>query len=52
VKSREGAQFRIWATQILRKHLIEGYTLNEQRLRNQREKLKNLKYAIRFLKIS
>lgn len=33
VKSRQGAQFRIWATQTLRDHLLRGYTLNEKRLR-------------------
>lgn len=33
VKSPQGTQFRIWATRTLRDHLIRGYTLNEQRLR-------------------
>jgi prophage maintenance system killer protein len=33
VKSRQGTQFRIWATRTLKEHLIRGYTLNEQRLR-------------------
>lgn len=33
VKSKRGAQFRIWATQTLRDHLVRGYTLNERRLR-------------------
>jgi prophage maintenance system killer protein len=33
VKSPEGTQFRIWATRTLRDHLVRGYTLNEQRLR-------------------
>lgn len=33
VKSRRGTQFRIWATNTLRDHLIRGYTLNEKRLR-------------------
>ena len=52
VNSKLGTQFRIWATQILKKHLIEGYTLNEQRLKNQKEKFKSLKYAVRLLKVS
>ncbi len=34
VKSQRGTQFRIWATNILRDHLIRGYTLNEKRLRD------------------
>jgi hypothetical protein len=33
VKSPQGTQFRIWATRTLKDHLIRGYTLNEQRLR-------------------
>lgn len=33
VNSKRGTQFRIWATQTLKDHLIQGYTLNERRLR-------------------
>jgi prophage maintenance system killer protein len=33
VKSKRGTQFRIWATQTLKDHLLRGYTLNEKRLR-------------------
>jgi prophage maintenance system killer protein len=33
VNSKRGTQFRIWATQTLKDHLIRGYTLNERRLR-------------------
>ena len=33
VKSERGTQFRIWATQTLKDHLIQGYTLNERRPR-------------------
>ncbi len=32
VKSQRGVQFRQWATQTLKQHLIQGYTLNRQRL--------------------
>lgn len=32
VKSARGTQFRIWATQVLRQHLIQGYTLHQRRL--------------------
>ena len=32
VKSPRGTQVRIWATQVLRQHLIEGYTLHQRRL--------------------
>ena len=32
VNSKRGTQFRIWATNVLKQHLIQGYTLNEKRL--------------------
>ena len=33
VNSKRGTQFRIWSTRTLKNHLIQGYTLNERRLR-------------------
>ncbi len=33
VNSKRGTQFRIWATNVLKKHLVDGYTINEKRLR-------------------
>jgi death-on-curing family protein len=32
VKSQRGTQFRIWATSVLKDHLVKGYTLNRKRL--------------------
>ncbi|MCK5194131.1 MAG: virulence RhuM family protein, partial [Desulfobulbaceae bacterium] len=32
VKSQRGTQFRIWATSVLKDHLVKGYTLNQRRL--------------------
>ena len=32
VKSQRGVQFRKWATQVLKDHLVQGYTLNQRRL--------------------
>ena len=32
VNSKRGTQFRIWATNVLREHLLKGYTVNERRL--------------------
>ncbi|WP_144820498.1 virulence protein RhuM/Fic/DOC family protein [Marinobacter piscensis] len=32
VKSHRGVQFRKWATQVLKDHLVQGYTLNQRRL--------------------
>ena len=31
VKSYQGTQFRIWATQRLREYIIKGFTLNDER---------------------
>jgi prophage maintenance system killer protein len=33
VNSTRATRFRQWATTVLRQHLVEGYTLNQQRLR-------------------
>ncbi len=39
VKSHQGTQFRIWATQVLREYLIKGFALNdEHRLRPESRK--------------
>lgn len=32
VNSKRGTQFRMWATQVLREHLVRGYTVNARRL--------------------
>ena len=34
VKSQRGVQFRQWATQTLKQHLIQGYTLNRKRVQH------------------
>lgn len=31
VKSQQGVKFRQWATKTLKQHLVQGYTLNQQR---------------------
>ncbi len=46
VNSIKGTQFRIWATQRLREYLVQGYTLNQQRLEAQQEKMDELRQAI------
>lgn len=33
VKSQQGTQFRIWATQRLREYIIKGFTLNDERFK-------------------
>lgn len=42
VNPKRGTQFRIWATQILKDHLVKGYTINEKRLKKQDENFKKL----------
>ena len=34
VKSRQGTQFRIWATTRLREYLVKGFTMDDVRLKN------------------
>ena len=40
VNSLRGTQFRIWATQVLRDHLVKGYSVNAKRLKELRQSLK------------
>jgi len=49
VKSFNGTQFRIWATKILKEHLIKGYTINEKRLLQSKNHLQELQNTILFL---
>lgn len=35
VNSKQGITFRKWATNILKEHLIKGYTVNQERLNYQ-----------------
>jgi len=49
VNSKRGTQFRIWATNVLRRHLVDGYTLNEKRLKAQQGKMKELHDTVRLL---
>ena len=49
IKSQNGTRFRIWATNILKRHLIDGYTLNEQRLKEQTLKLQALQRTVKLI---
>ena len=49
VKSQRGTQFRIWATNVLKDHLIKGYTINEKRMREDRAKLKEFQKTSRIM---
>lgn len=46
VNSTRATQFRVWATDILKKHLIEGYTINEKRLKLSQTKYQELQKAV------
>jgi len=49
VNSRRATQFRIWATNVLRRHLIDGYTLNERRLKENTDNLEALQKSIKLI---
>src|SRR3989344_2383950 len=49
VKSLQGTQFRIWATKTLKDHLVKGFTINEKRILEAKEKFKELQSSILFL---
>ena len=40
VNSKRGTEFRIWATNVLRQHLIQGYSVNEKRLKALKQTLR------------
>jgi len=48
VKSKQGTEFRIWATKVLKDHLIKGYTLNQKRLKE--TNLMDLEQAVALVK--
>ncbi|WP_170172732.1 virulence protein RhuM/Fic/DOC family protein [Hymenobacter rigui] len=48
VNSRQGTQFRQWATQVLRQYLVQGFVLNEKRLRENVRQLTELKRLLRL----
>jgi hypothetical protein len=40
VNSIRGTQFRIWATDVLRNHILKGYSANKKRLKELKQSLK------------
>lgn len=48
VKSKQGTQFRQWATQRLKEYLVKGYALNEKRLKELNYKYSDLQKAIKL----
>ena len=45
VKSKQGTQFRIWATQVLKDYLLKGYAINN-RMNRMEDSLENLKNKV------
>ncbi len=54
VKSQQGTQFRIWATQRLREYIVKGFALNEERFKtgSSMNYFKELLDRIRNIRIS
>jgi len=48
VNSKRATKFRIWATNILKRYIIDGYALNQEKL--QKQKLKELEKTIQLIK--
>ncbi|MBT6120330.1 type II toxin-antitoxin system death-on-curing family toxin [bacterium] len=49
VKSKRGTQFRIWANKILKEFLLEGYAINQTKLKGQSQKIKQLETTIKSI---
>lgn len=54
VKSKQGTQFRIWATQRLKEHIVKGFTLNDDRFKSGKSMnfLDELQDRIREIRLS
>ena len=49
IKSLQGTQFRIWANRVLKDYLIKGFSINELKIRQQKEQLKELQNSVKIL---
>lgn len=49
VNSKKGTAFRKWANNILKDHLVKGYTINEKRLAQKEQEVQLLKNGIQIL---
>lgn len=49
VNSYQATRFRQWATRVLRDHIVKGYSINEQRFRDQAEKLTEMRRTVELL---
>jgi len=49
ISSKRATQFRIWATKKLKDHLVKGFTINEKRVLEVKDKFRELQSSILFL---
>jgi len=49
VNSIRGTQFRIWANQVLKEYLVEGYAIDKKRFQEQSRQLDELKQTVKLL---
>lgn len=45
VKSKKGTEFRIWAREVLKQHIIKGYSINYRRLRELKQSIELIQSA-------
>lgn len=46
VNSKQGTQFRVWASKVLKEYLVQGYALNESQLHQHKEQINRLKETV------
>lgn len=49
VNSQRGTEFRIWASKVLKEHLINGFSLNQKFLAQQNDKLRELQRSVKLI---
>ena len=49
VNSKIATQFRKWATNVLHKYIVDGYAVNEERLKQEQDKVKTLQDTVNLL---
>lgn len=49
VNSAQATAFRIWATSVLKRYLVEGYAVNQKRLEQTADQFKRLQSTVQFL---
>lgn len=49
VNSKRGTQFRIWANNVLKNYIVQGYAINQRRLEQKEQEVKLLKDGIHIL---